>query len=245
MVEGADHGPPVMFSNSLGSDLEMWDAQAAALKDRFRVIRYDSRGHGKSVVSDGPYSIADLGEDACAIMDALGTGPVFWCGLSKGGMVGQWLLRHRPERLIKAVLANTAPHMPGPELWNGRIRLVREKGMGAIVDAMLARWFSDGFRAERPDVMARTAAMITRQPVEGYAACCAAIRDMDQRNSLRTANRPVLVIVGSDDPSTTPAMGQLIADAIPGARVTTLTARHLSNLERPAEFNQALLDFFS
>ncbi|MGL4241444.1 MAG: alpha/beta fold hydrolase, partial [Beijerinckiaceae bacterium] len=137
LVEGPESAPVLMFSNSLSSNLTMWDPQAAALKSRFRIVRYDSRGHGKSVARAEPYSIAQLGTDALAIMGALRIEKAHWCGLSKGGMVGQWLLTHHPERIGKAVLANTAAQMPPPELWNGRIRNVSQNGMAAIVDATI------------------------------------------------------------------------------------------------------------
>jgi 3-oxoadipate enol-lactonase len=243
LVEGPENAPVLMFSNSLSSNLHMWDPQVAALKDRFRIVRYDSRGHGKSVAEPGPYSIAQLGADALVIMDALELERVHWCGLSKGGMVGQWLLTHAPQRIGKAVLANTAAQMPPAELWNGRIRNVSQNGMGAIVDATIARWFTKGFVERAPAVIADIKAMIAATPAEGYCGCCAAIRDMDQRESIRAIANPVLLISGAHDPATTPAMMELMRERIPGAEWVSLDASHISNIEQPEAFTEALVGF--
>jgi 3-oxoadipate enol-lactonase len=243
LVEGPADAPVLMFSNSLSSNLTMWDPQAAALKDRFRIVRYDSRGHGKSVAEKGPYSIAQLGDDALAIMDALKLSQVHWCGLSKGGMVGQWLLTHHAHRIGKAVLANTAAQMPPPELWNGRIRNVSQNGMAAIVDATIDRWFTKRFQGEAPAEIARVKRMIAATPAEGYCGCCAAIRDMDQRDSIMGIRNPVLLISGAHDPATTPAMMQLMRERITGAAWASLDASHISNLEQPEAFTGALKAF--
>jgi 3-oxoadipate enol-lactonase len=245
LVEGPGNAPVLMFSNSLSSNLHMWDPQAAALKDRFRIVRYDSRGHGKSVAGPGPYSIAQLGRDALAIMDALKLAEVHWCGLSKGGMVGQWLLTHAPRRIGKAVLANTAAQMPPAELWNGRIRNVGRNGMAAIVDATIERWFTKDFATRAPAVVADVKTMIAATPAEGYCGCCAAIRDMDQREAIRGIVNPVLLISGDHDPATTPAMMRLMQERIPGARWQGLNAAHISNLEQPDMFTKALKEFLA
>lgn len=243
VVEGPADAPVLMFSNSLSSNLHMWDAQAAALKERFRTIRYDSRGHGKSVAGKGPYSIAQLGADALAIMDALKLDKVHFCGLSKGGMVGQWLLTHHRERIGKAVLANTAARMPPPELWNGRIRNVSHNGMAAIVDATIERWFTKGFVERSPALVATVKAMIAATPAHGYCGCCAAIRDMDQRETIRSITNPVLLISGQHDPATTPAMMELLKERIKGAHWVSLDASHISNIEQPEAFTRALAEF--
>lgn len=244
-LDGPEGGPALMLSNSLSSNLSMWEPQIAALSQRFRVVRYDSRGAGRSVVSPGPYSIAELGRDALAIMDALGLETVDWCGLSKGGMVGQWLLVNAPHRIRRAVLANTAALMPPPALWNGRIRNVRANGMAAIVEATIERWFTTGFVASEPATIARVKAMIAATPAEGYVGCCAAIRDMDQRDAITTIGRPVLLISGRHDPATTPVMMTVLEHRIPGARRVDLDASHLSNVEQPAAFTAALMEFLS
>jgi 3-oxoadipate enol-lactonase len=245
LVEGPADAPVLLFSNSLSSNLTMWDAQAEALKGDFRIVRYDSRGHGKSVAEKGPYSIEQLSRDALAIMDALKLGKAHFCGLSKGGMVGQWLLTHAPERIGKAVLANTAAQMPPPELWNGRIRNVSQNGMAAIVDATIDRWFTKGFQEAAPTEIARVRKMIAATPAEGYCGCCAAIRDMDQRDAIQGIRNPVLLISGAHDPATTPTMMQLMRERIPGARWASLDASHISNIEQPEAFTQALRGFFA
>lgn len=242
---GDPKAPPLVISNSLGTNLGMWDAQMPALNRRFRTIRYDSRGHGASAAPDRPYSIAELAADALALMDALGIEKAHWLGLSKGGMVGQWLLTHHRDRIDRAVLANTAAHMGPPNLWNDRIRTVRAKGMKAITPAVIERWFTKGFRESGDAAIDRIAAMLHATPAEGYAGCCAAIRDMDQREGVRSVTNPVLVIVGKHDPATPPEAGRRIAGSIPGAKLKALDAAHLSNVEQPDAFTRAVVDFLS
>ncbi|KAA2238169.1 3-oxoadipate enol-lactonase [Salinarimonas soli] len=242
-IDGRDDAPPLMLGNSLSSNLSMWDPQMAGLAERYRVIRYDHRGHGRSAAPEGPYSMDRLGQDALAIMDALGVAQAHWCGLSMGGMTGMWLLTHAPDRIGRAVLANTAAHMGPPDLWNGRIRTATRGGMEALVDGTIQRWFKPGFAERDPAMIADVRAMILGTPVAGYQGCCAAIRDMDQREAIRGIRAPVLVIVGAHDPATTPAAGQLIAEAISGAQAVTLDGAHLSNLEQPKAFTRAVLEF--
>jgi len=245
VVEGADDAPAVLLSNSLGTNLHMWDDQAEALKTRFRVIRYDSRGHGQSVISEGPYSIEQLGRDVLAILDALQISRAHFVGLSMGGMVGMWLLTNAPDRIGRAVLANTGAHMGTPDMWNTRIRTAKTDGLAPLTAATMDRWFSREFQESAPQAVERIAQMFRATPPEGYAASCAAIRDMDQRESIRSIANPVLVIVGKSDPATPPTMGGLIADHIKGARILALEAAHLSNIEASNAFNRALLSFLS
>jgi 3-oxoadipate enol-lactonase len=242
-VDGPKGYPALLLSNSLSSDTSMWDDQIPVWSERFQVIRYDQRGHGKSVASPAPYSIEQLGRDAIGVMDTLGIEKAHWCGLSMGGMVGMWVLTNAPERVGKAVLANTAAHMGPPELWNGRIRTAERGGMKALVEPTIERWFPEDFRKAAPDTMDRMRAMILRTPVAGYIGSCAAIRDMDQRESIRTINHPVLVIIGSRDPATKPEDGELIARAIKNAEVFVLDAAHISNVERPKAFSSAVMKF--
>jgi 3-oxoadipate enol-lactonase len=244
-LDGPENAPPLMLSNSLGTNLHMWDPQIPELTKHFRVIRYDSRGHGKSGAPDGPYSIDELGHDALAIMDALELDQVHWMGLSKGGMIGQWLLTHAPERIGRAVLANTGSHMPPPDLWNQRIRTAMDKGMEELTPGVIERWFTPEFRAREPDTVEKIVRMLHTTPAHGYAGSCSAIRDMDQRESIRSVTNPVLVVVGSRDPATPPEMGRHIADTIRGARIVTLNAAHLSNIEQADAFNQAVVDFLT
>jgi 3-oxoadipate enol-lactonase len=216
-----------------------------AFSDRFRVLRYDSRGHGRSGVPPGPYSIEDFGRDALALIDGLGLDRVHFCGLSKGGMVGMWLASNAPARLESLVLANTSAQIGAPETWNRRIELVRTSGMDAIADGVLERWFSSDFRARAPEAVATTRRMLVATPVPGYIASCAAVRDMDQRKTLASIRARTLVIVGSLDAATPPSHGQAIAAAIPGARVVELAAAHLSNIEVPLAFSEAVLELLA
>lgn len=245
VVEGEDSAPVLMLSNSLGTNLHMWDKQMPALTEHFRVVRYDARGHGGSEVTEGPYSIAQLGRDAIAIMDALGFERVHWLGLSMGGMVGQWLLTHVPERIGRAVLANTSAQMGSPDFWNDRISAALDHGVASLAPSVLERWLTKGFREHHPHDVAPVKAMLEATSAIGYAASCGAIRDMDQLAALPSVTSPVLVIVGRHDPATTPGMGALIVSAIPGAKLVTLDAAHLSNIEEPAAFNRAVVDFLT
>ncbi|WP_114948373.1 3-oxoadipate enol-lactonase [Microvirga calopogonii] len=244
-LDGPAEAPVLLLSNSLSSDLSMWDDQVPVWAQRFRVVRYDQRGHGASVVSAPPYSMDQLGRDVIGIMDALRIERGHWCGLSLGGMVGMWMLTHAPERIDKAVLANTSAYMGPVELWNGRIETARRGGMEALVEPTIERWFPEHFRKVAPTTMDRMRAMILRTPVEGYQGCCAAIRDMDQRKSIRNIANSVLLIIGSRDPATPPADGELIADSIRHAKTVVLDAAHISNIEQPAAFASTVLDFLS
>lgn len=241
--DGAEDAPALLLSNSLGTDLSMWDPQIPEWSKHFRVLRYDSRGHGRSAAPDRPYSMDRLARDALAVLDALQIERAHWCGLSKGGMVGQWLATHYGDRLNRVVLANTGARMGPPDLWNARIRTIRASGMGWLVQPTLERWFTPEFREGNAQTLAAVSGMIAATPPLGYANCCAAIRDMDQRWPIGAIGNPTLVIIGARDPATPPAAGHQIADAIAGAQRVVLDAAHLSNLEKPAEFGRAVLDF--
>jgi len=242
-VDGPEGAPPLMLSNSLATNLGMWDPQMPALTAHFRVIRYDHRGHGGSDVPQGPYSFAGLAEDAVGLLDALGIEKAHWCGLSMGGMTGMRMLTHHADRIGRAVLANTAAYMGPADMWDTRAATARAQGMSVIAGPTLERWFTPEFRESDPQAVGRVREMIHATPAQGYAACCEAIRDMDQRESIRAIDAPVLVVIGSRDPSTTIEHGELIRAAIPGAQAVTLDAAHLSNIEREAEFTKAVLDF--
>jgi 3-oxoadipate enol-lactonase len=244
-VEGPDGAPYLVLSNSLGTTLQMWDGQMPALTQRFRVIRYDSRGHGKSVAEDGPYSIEQLGRDVIGILDALGVKQSHFMGLSMGGMVGMWLLTHAADRIGKAVLCNTGAFMGSPDIWNARIKAARNAQMESLVPQTIDRWFTKEFQERSPEAVRRIAAMVRSTPPLGYASACAAIRDMDQREAIRSIVNPVLVIVGQHDPATPPSMGGLIAHSIKGARLIDLDAAHLSNIEAEAAFTRAVVTFLT
>jgi 3-oxoadipate enol-lactonase len=223
----------------------MWDPQVAALTEHFRVLRYDSRGHGSSDVSPGPYDIALLARDVLALLDALELGRVKFCGLSIGGMIGIWLGANAPARVEQLVLSNTAAHIGGPELWNSRIEAVRKGGMAALADTVIGRWFTPRFRESNPETIGRIRDMLLGTPPEGYAACAAAVRDMDQRDLLTRITAPTLVICGTQDPATPPEHGRFIAERVKGARLVELEASHLSNVEAAPAYNRTLLEFLA
>jgi 3-oxoadipate enol-lactonase len=242
--DGPENAPVLLLSNSLGTRLEMWHPQIQALTQRYRVLRYDSRGHGRSDAPEGPYTIELLADDALGLLDALGLERVHFCGLSKGGMVGQMLGARHGERLRSLTLASTACHMPPRELWDERIRLAQEHGMSALADAVVERWFTEGFRAEPSIAVDGVRQMILDTPPHGYAACCAAIREMDLREVIKDIDLPTLVIVGDADPATPPAKAEEICARIPGAKLEVIAnAAHLLNIEQDVAFDAALIAF--
>lgn len=241
--DGPDDAPVLVLSNSLGTAMAMWDDQVAALARRFRVLRYDTRGHGASTATPGDTSLDRLGRDVIELLDALDIAQAHFCGLSLGGMTGQWLGIHAPERIDRLVIANSSSFMGPPQSWQDRMALVRAQGMAAITQAVLDRWFTPGFAASEATGLERTRAQLLATSADGYAGCCAAIRDMDLRPIVHLIDRPTLVIGGSLDPATPPDHAEAIAKAIAGARLVMLEAAHLSNIEQPAAFTAALLDF--
>jgi 3-oxoadipate enol-lactonase len=243
VVEGRDSGPALMLSNSLGTDLHMWDDQAAEFGKHFRLIRYDRRGHGKSGVPKGPYNFDRFGRDIVAILDALKIDKVNWCGLSMGGMDGQWLGANAADRVDKLILSNTNFYYADKSPWADRIKFVRDKGLRAMVGPNMERWFTQGFRERAPQVIARMTEMFVASDPEGYIACVEAVRDMDFRASNPRVSAPTLVIVGKHDMPTPPAAGEAIAKAIRGAKVVALDAAHISNVEQPKAFADAALNF--
>jgi 3-oxoadipate enol-lactonase len=244
-VDGPPDAPVLVLSNSLGTNLSMWDAQIPALTARFRVLRYDTRGHGASAVTPGPYTIGELGRDVLRLLDALKIRRAHFCGLSMGGMIGMWLGVHAPDRIGRMVLANTAPKIGTPEMWNQRIDNVRKGGMKGIVDTLLERWLTADFRARAPEAVARVRAMLTATPPEGYLACCAAVRDMDQRDAIAGIRHPTLVIAGTHDAVTPPAEARAMAERIRGARYVELDAAHLSNIEAADRYTADAVSFIA
>jgi 3-oxoadipate enol-lactonase / 4-carboxymuconolactone decarboxylase len=242
-LEGADHRPVLVLSHSLGCDHGQWDIQTRDLLPHFRVLRYDTRGHGASDVSPGDYSIELLARDVIAIIDALGIGTFAFCGLSMGGMIGQWLGASVPGRLTHLVLANTSPRMDSAAMETRR-RTVLEGGMAAVADAVMGRFFTKETLARQdPDAASVRRTLLNTDP-RGYAGCCAAIRDMDQTGLLPQIRIPTLIIAGDHDVSTPwTGHGEVLARDIPSARVVHLPTAHLSNLERPRSFTSALSDF--
>jgi 3-oxoadipate enol-lactonase len=244
-VDGDAAAPPLLLSNSLGTSMEMWEPQLAALAARFRVIRYDSRGHGQSTVTPGPYTIEQVANDALGLLDALKVARTHFCGLSMGGMVGMWLGIHAPERIDRLVLANTAAKIGTAELWNARIDAVRKGGMASIARAVLARWFSAQLLEAPTPIIARMRATLETISPDGYAASCAAVRDMDQRHLVGRIRAPTLVIAGTDDLATPAAEGRFVAEQVPHARYVEVPAAHLSNVQAAPAFTQALLQFLT
>ena len=241
-VEGPEH-PVLMLSNSLGTNLHIWDEQVAPFTRHFRLVRYDRRGHGRSGVPKGPYSMERLGRDALAILDGLGIEKVNWCGLSMGGMVGQWLGANAPKRIDKLILSNTSCYFADKASWNDRIKLVREQGLTAIVDANMERWFTKAFRERSPQAIARIREMFLATNIEGYVACGQAIRDMDHRPLLMKIGAPTLVIAGRHDPATSSEAGEFIAQHAPNAKLVILETAHIANIEQPQVYADTVLDF--
>jgi 3-oxoadipate enol-lactonase len=244
-LEGQSGSPVLVFSNSLGANHSMWDPQAAEFRKRFRVLRYDTRGHGQSSVTPGPYSIEQLAEDVIALLDALQLDRVHFCGLSMGGMIGMWLGVNAPERLRKLVLCNTAAKIGTSEFWNARIDAVQKNGMKSVASAVVERWFSPAFRKKAPATVSTTLKMLEEANPDGYAACCAAVRDFDFREQLRKIHIPALVLAGAYDPATPPADGRFLADQILGARYVELNTAHLSNIEDHGQFNREITAFLN
>ena len=243
--EGGADKAVVMLSNPLGGTLRFWDPQMAALLAHFRVVRYDSRGHGASAATEGPYTIAQLGRDALAILDALAIAKAHWLGLSMGSMTGQWLLAHAGNALDARCWPARRRKSQTADMWNARIRTVEEAGMGAIAVSAAGRWFTQGFRDTHPEKVEPIMEMVRKTPPRGYVAGCAAIRDMDLREPIKTIKNSVLVIAGRHDPGTTPGMNALVANSIEGAKLITLEASHMSNIEDAANFTKAVVDFLT
>jgi 3-oxoadipate enol-lactonase / 4-carboxymuconolactone decarboxylase len=243
-LDGRDDLPALVFSHSLGLDHAMWDGQAADLLPYFQVLRYDIRGHGASSAPEGDYTIAELAGDVVALADACGIQRFALCGLSLGGMIGQWLGANVPDRLTHLVLANTSPRVSDPHAMETRRRAVIDKGMAGIEDLVMGRFFSPSVLAARPpQVASARRTLLATNPV-GYAGCCAAIRDMDHRALLSKIHMPTLVISGDQDVGM-PWFehGDVLVKSISGARGVRLPAAHISNLERPRSFTAALMGF--
>ena len=244
-LEGDSSKPTLMFSNSLGTTRAMWDKQATAFSSSFRILRYDTRGHGRSDAPEGPYTLNRLGKDVVDLLDALEIESVRFCGLSLGGMTGMWLGANAGNRLESLVLCCTSAYLPPADLWSSRIRQVAEHGMASITEAVISRWFTPSY-LERSSSDADTVRdqVVSTSPI-GYSGCCAAIRDMDCRSGLSNIDRPCLVISASDDLATPPEHGKLIAAGISESEYQEIeNAAHLVNIEQEGAFNSHVLEFF-
>ncbi|WP_025127798.1 3-oxoadipate enol-lactonase [Pseudomonas sp. PH1b] len=245
-LEGPEGAPVLVLSNSLGTDLHMWDKQMAAFTRHFRVLRMDTRGHGLSLVTEGPYSIQQLGQDVLALLDALDIQRAHFCGLSMGGLIGQWLGINAGERLHKLVVCNTAAKIGEPSVWNPRIETVLRDGQAAMValrDASIARWFTPDFAEAHPDQAKLITDMLAATSPQGYAANCAAVRDADFREQLAAIKVPTLVIAGSEDAVTPPAGGHFIQQHVSGAEYAEFYAAHLSNVQAGDAFSDRVVEF--
>lgn len=242
-----DAGPWVLLSHGLATDFTMWDELADALKDKYRVLRYDARGHGASASPAGHYTLDQLVEDARAILDALKIEQAHFAGLSMGGMVGLGLMIHHPHRIKRAVIADSR-HTTTPaftKAWLDRIDTVRTGGIEAIVESTVARWSSEGLAARNPAAVARMETMVRGTSVNGYCGCAAALARLNYGPRLNEINAPVLVICGDEDHGAPPDNSRQMAAMIKGARFLEIKqAGHISNIEHPAIFNAAVGDFF-
>lgn len=243
VVSGRTDAPVVVLSNSLGSTHRMWDAQLAELEQRFRVVRYDTRGHGESPVPNGPYSIDDLADDLIALLDRLGIAKAHLVGLSLGGMTVMRVAIRNPERVARLALLCTGAQLPPASAWNDRAATVREQGSEAVASAVVQRWFTPAYLEANPDVRKLHEQMIASTPAEGYAGCCTAIAELDLREQLSAITAPTLAIAGADDPATPPAKLEDIVARIPGSRLLVVPqAAHLANAEQPEIISPALIE---
>lgn len=243
---GRADAPALVLVNSLGTDFRVWNALGPRLAERFRLVRYDKRGHGLTDATPGPYAMARLAGDLAALLDRLGIGKAVICGLSIGGMIAQQLSADRPDLVQGLVLMDTAHKIGDPQMWDDRIAAIRANGIAAISDGILTRWFSPAFHRDRPADLAGWRNMLCRTPVEGYLGCCAAIRDADLTAAAKAIAVPTLCMVGDQDGSTPPAMVAELAALVPGARLVTIEgAGHIPCVEQTSAVAGAMLGFFA
>jgi 3-oxoadipate enol-lactonase / 4-carboxymuconolactone decarboxylase len=245
-LSGTPNSPILIFSNSLGSEMMMWDDVVPHLLPYFQVLQYDTRGHGGSInnLGDKGYTVAELAGDVIQLMDELKIAKAYFCGLSMGGLIGQYLGIHHADRFYKIVLSNTGAKIGNDERWNGRIETITQHGMTSIVDDTLDRWFTTPFKEANPTIISLTRAMFLRSNTVGYCHCCCAVRDADFREELQNFSVPALVITGDEDPVTDVAQAEFLASKIPDAQLIIMHARHLSAAEHPLEYATSLIHFF-
>jgi 3-oxoadipate enol-lactonase len=242
-LDGEPELPVLVLSNSLGTNLYLWDAQVPAFTQHFRVLRYDSYGHGASTFTAGEYGIDRLGKDVVRLLDHLEIATVSFCGLSVGGIVGQWLAVNAAKRLQKLALCNTSAHIGNAEGWNARIDAVEKGGIASISNGILERWFTLPFHEREPGTVDRFRKMLEATPPDSYTATCAAIRDADLRGEVSKICAKTLVIAGTQDKATPPEGGRFLAERIVGSRYVELDTAHLSNVELPQRFSEEVLKF--
>lgn len=244
-LSGNDASPVLVLSNSLGVSLEMWDAQIAEFSRHFRVLRYDTRGLGASSIPTGPYLIEELGSDVLHLLDSLGFKEAFFCGVSMGGQIGQWLGVNASDRIRRIVIASTAAKIGTAESWNTRIATVQSEGVRPVIPGTLERWFTADFRTQRPGAVAAIENMLRAVSPEGYAANCAAVRDADFCEELYRIKAQTLVISGKHDVSTTVEDGRFLAGQIRHAHFMELNAAHLCNVEAADDFTASVTEFLT
>ncbi len=244
-VDGDPRAPALLLSNSLGTTHELWEPQVEGLASVFRLIRYDTRGHGASDAPDGEYTLEMLGLDALAILDAAGAARAHVCGLSLGGLTAMWLGLHASSRVDTLILASTAARIRDAGYWQERIEQVCGSGLEPLAEGSMERWFTDRFRSDHPQIVARYRRTLESCPIGGYASCCAALRDADLRGEIGGIAAPALVIAGAQDPVTPVADADAIRARIHHARVTVLDAAHLANVEQADLFNSRVLEFIN
>ncbi|WNH12598.1 3-oxoadipate enol-lactonase [Flavobacteriaceae bacterium HL-DH10] len=242
-IQGTPNSPVLMFSNSLGTDMSMWDELIPYLLPYFRVLQYDTRGHGSSEATQHPYTISLLGQDVIDLLDKLNLDKVYFCGLSMGGLIGQWLGINHPDRLLKLIISNTDSKIGNNQGWNDRIKTISEHGMSAIIDSTLERWFTDNFRKTNSSTVEQTKSMFLANNTLGYTNCCAAVRDADFRETLKNISTETLIITGNEDTVTGVNAANKMALEIPNSNVEIVNARHLSSTELPEIYSELLINF--
>ena len=235
----------LVFSNSLGTKYSMWQPQIEHFQQDHYVICYDTRGHGASSAPQGPYSLEQLGQDVVNLLDHLNIAKAAFCGISMGGLTGQWLAIHKPERFSQVIVCNTAAKIGQEQAWQDRAALVREQGLAPIASTAASRWFTDLFIQSNPAVVAELSNDLGAGSPEGYANCCEALAKADVREQLSSIQIPVLIIAGQQDPVTTVADGQFMQQRIANSRLFEINASHISNIEQPEAFNQAVQTFLA
>ncbi|MGP4119451.1 3-oxoadipate enol-lactonase [Psychrobacter aquimaris] len=242
---GDSRNPALIFSNSLGTSYHMWQPQINALQNDYFIVCYDTRGHGKSSAPKGPYSLDALGQDVIDLLDHLNIDKAFFCGISMGGMTGQWLAIHHPNRFHHLMLCNTAAKIGNKAAWIARAHLVREQDLDPVAATAASRWFTEGFISNHPDIVNALSDTLAASSSEGYASCCEALAVADTREQLKDIDVAITVVAGSEDPVTTVADGQYMVDHIPNATLATIEASHISNIEQPEVFNQLVRQYLT
>jgi len=244
-MEGNNDAPVLMFSHSLGSNLEMWEQQIEILKRSFNILRYDHPGHGKSDFHKGPLTINDLGADAIALLDELSIDRMGFCGLSLGGMIGLWLAANAPERLNRMAISSTTARIENPELLKNRIRLLKKNKIDIIKDSVITNWFTEGFIKTHPEVIGKITKMFWETRPGAYSIISETICRLDLRGVLSQINLPVLIIYGRYDKATPPEWNTSIKDMIRNSEIVALDASHMANIEAADKFTEIITDFFT